>query len=122
MRNTPFLCLFSLPPLPPPNWHQVVEEAQAPLSAFYRHISKGAWPFSTRDHGWPISDCSSEGLKAALTLANLPKDKVCVYVGLRGVLRAACCFYVYVGGGRLLNRGLKGWRVRAQRFTWAISR
>lgn len=30
---------------------------------YYRHISKGAWPFSTRDHGWPISDCTSEGLK-----------------------------------------------------------
>ena len=40
-----------------------------PLSAVYRHISKGAWPFSTRDHGWPISDCTSEGLKAALGLA-----------------------------------------------------
>jgi hypothetical protein len=55
---------------------QVIEEAQAPLSAFYRHISKGAWPFSSRDHGWPISDCSSEGLKAALALAALPADKV----------------------------------------------
>jgi squalene/oxidosqualene cyclase-like protein len=38
---------------------------------YYRHISKGAWPFSTRDHGWPISDCSAEGLKAALQLAEL---------------------------------------------------
>ncbi|GAX75143.1 hypothetical protein CEUSTIGMA_g2587.t1 [Chlamydomonas eustigma] len=55
---------------------QVVEEAQQPLSDYYRHISKGAWPFSTRDHGWPISDCSSEGLKAALILANLPEEKV----------------------------------------------
>ncbi len=50
---------------------QVVEEAQQPLEEYYRHISKGAWPFSTRDHGWPISDCSSEGLKAALTLAQV---------------------------------------------------
>lgn len=53
---------------------QVVEEAQEPLSEFYRHISKGAWPFSTRDHGWPISDCSSEGLKAALILSSLRKE------------------------------------------------
>lgn len=52
---------------------QVIEEAQEPLSDYYRHISKGAWPFSTRDHGWPISDCSSEGLKAALELATLGK-------------------------------------------------
>lgn len=42
---------------------QVREDAPGPLCAWYRHISKGAWPFSTRDHGWPISDCSSEGLK-----------------------------------------------------------
>lgn len=50
---------------------QVVTEADPPLSRYYRHISEGAWPFSTRDHGWPISDCSSEGLKAALVLAGL---------------------------------------------------
>jgi squalene/oxidosqualene cyclase-like protein len=33
---------------------------------FFRHISKGGWPFSTNDHGWPISDCTAEGLKVAL--------------------------------------------------------
>jgi squalene/oxidosqualene cyclase-like protein len=38
---------------------------------FYRHTSKGAWPFSTVDHGWPISDCTAEGLKASLVLGNL---------------------------------------------------
>jgi squalene cyclase len=35
---------------------------------FYRHISEGGWPFSTSAHGWPISDCTSEGLKATLCL------------------------------------------------------
>jgi cycloartenol synthase len=35
---------------------------------FFRHISKGGWPFSTKDHGWPISDCTAEGLKAALAI------------------------------------------------------
>lgn len=55
---------------------QVIQESAEPLSEYYRHISKGAWPFSTRDHGWPISDCSSEGLKAALILSSLPPDKV----------------------------------------------
>eukprot|EP01117_Protostelium_nocturnum_P007527 TRINITY_DN2698_c0_g1_i1.p1 TRINITY_DN2698_c0_g1~~TRINITY_DN2698_c0_g1_i1.p1 ORF type:complete len:700 (+),score=204.40 TRINITY_DN2698_c0_g1_i1:180-2279(+) len=35
---------------------------------YYRHISKGAWPFSTKDHSWPISDCTSEGLLAVLDL------------------------------------------------------
>eukprot|EP01090_Pellita_catalonica_P017345 TRINITY_DN5215_c0_g1_i1.p1 TRINITY_DN5215_c0_g1~~TRINITY_DN5215_c0_g1_i1.p1 ORF type:complete len:422 (+),score=65.09 TRINITY_DN5215_c0_g1_i1:33-1298(+) len=35
---------------------------------YYHHLSKGAWPFSTRDHGWPIADCTSEGLRAILDL------------------------------------------------------
>ena len=57
------------------------------LKKYYRHISKGAWPFSTRDHGWPISDCSSEGLKAALSLMDMedqglikiaPENKIAV--------------------------------------------
>lgn len=50
---------------------QVLDDAPGKLTDWYRHISKGAWPFSTRDHGWPISDCSSEGLKAALCLEEL---------------------------------------------------
>jgi len=46
---------------------QVLEDVEDRVK-FYRHISKGGWPFSTRDHGWPISDCTAEGLKATLTL------------------------------------------------------
>ncbi|KAG6428505.1 hypothetical protein SASPL_112757 [Salvia splendens] len=46
------------------------------LESWYRHISKGAWPFSTGDHGWPISDCTSEGLKTVLLLAKLPSKIV----------------------------------------------
>ena len=33
--------------------------------AHYRHRRKGGWPFSNRAHGWPITDCTSEGLKCA---------------------------------------------------------
>ena len=36
--------------------------------AHYRHQSKGGWPFSNRAHGWPITDCTAEGLKCALAL------------------------------------------------------
>ncbi len=76
---------------------QVREDVEQ-MEYFYRHISKGAWPFSTRHHGWPISgttdtdllalpprylpwklathhsmdcfflDCTAEGLKASLLL------------------------------------------------------
>ena len=51
------------------NSTQVVEEVPTP-NRHYRHVSVGAWPFSTRDHGWPISDCTAEGLKAVLYLNN----------------------------------------------------
>lgn len=33
-----------------------------------RSVSIGGWPFSTVDHGWPITDCTSEGMKAVLSL------------------------------------------------------
>jgi squalene/oxidosqualene cyclase-like protein len=35
---------------------------------YFRHISEGGWPFSTSAHGWPIADCTSEGLKGVLCL------------------------------------------------------
>ncbi|KAL0742764.1 hypothetical protein Bca4012_084277 [Brassica carinata] len=55
---------------------QVLEDCPEDLSYWYRHISKGAWPFSTADHGWPISDCTAEGLKATLLLSKFPKEIV----------------------------------------------
>lgn len=45
-----------------------VREDVNQLSTTYRHISNGGWPFSTNDHGWPISDCTAEGIKATLAL------------------------------------------------------
>ncbi|GAA0163848.1 cyclase [Lithospermum erythrorhizon] len=55
---------------------QVIEDCPGNLDIWYRHISKGAWPFSIADHGWPISDCSAEGLKAVLLLSKLSSDLV----------------------------------------------
>ena len=46
---------------------QVLEDVRDPLK-YYRHSSKGGWPFSTRDHGWPITDCTAEGIKSTLLL------------------------------------------------------
>ncbi|HEV8322119.1 MAG TPA: prenyltransferase/squalene oxidase repeat-containing protein [Myxococcota bacterium] len=43
---------------------------------WYRHRSRGGWPFSTRAHGWPISDCTAEGLKASLLLEPLVADPI----------------------------------------------
>ncbi|XP_028069189.1 cycloartenol synthase 2-like isoform X2 [Camellia sinensis] len=42
---------------------QVRNDSSGNLSFWYRHISKGGWPFSTPDNGWPVSDCTAEGLK-----------------------------------------------------------
>ncbi|KAG6390924.1 hypothetical protein SASPL_148669 [Salvia splendens] len=44
------------------------------LSCWYRHRSKGGWPFSTTDNGWPVSNCTAEGLKTALLLAQVGSD------------------------------------------------
>jgi len=45
---------------------------ESPLNRdrFYRHVSAGGWPFSTSAHGWPISDCTGEGLKGSLVLTH----------------------------------------------------
>lgn len=37
---------------------------------WFRQISKGGWPFSTAGHGWPISDCTAEGLKGVIAIHN----------------------------------------------------
>jgi squalene/oxidosqualene cyclase-like protein len=47
----------------------------------YRDRSRGGWPFSTREHGWPISDCTAEAVKAALLLEPfverpIPRDRL----------------------------------------------
>ncbi|KAK9893549.1 terpene synthase [Cystobasidium minutum MCA 4210] len=37
----------------------------------HRHPSKGAWPFSTREQHYTVSDCTSEALKAVIYLQRL---------------------------------------------------
>ena len=36
----------------------------------YRHRTKGAWPFSTKEQGYTVSDCTGEGLKSVLYIQN----------------------------------------------------
>ncbi|XP_048226509.1 probable oxidosqualene cyclase isoform X2 [Ricinus communis] len=55
---------------------QVRRNCSDNLSKWYRHITKGAWPFSTPDNGWPVSDCTAEALKAAILLSQMPPDVV----------------------------------------------
>ncbi|KAI9328893.1 terpenoid cyclases/protein prenyltransferase alpha-alpha toroid, partial [Zopfochytrium polystomum] len=47
---------------------QIKQDPTIPHSKCYRHITKGAFPFSTRDQSYTVSDCTAEGLKAVLLL------------------------------------------------------
>ncbi|XP_027906857.1 cycloartenol synthase-like [Vigna unguiculata] len=55
---------------------QILENCPGDQNKWFRHISKGSWPFSTVDHGWPTSDCTAEGLKACLLLSNIAPEIV----------------------------------------------
>jgi squalene/oxidosqualene cyclase-like protein len=48
--------------------NQVLEDVPQ-RETYYRDASKGGWPFSDHNHGWPISDCTAEGLKCAIALS-----------------------------------------------------
>ncbi|WP_235685319.1 2,3-oxidosqualene cyclase [Corallococcus silvisoli] len=54
---------------------QVLEDSPR-AARFHRHPSRGGWPFSTRAHGWPISDCTAEAVKACLLLEPLGLNRV----------------------------------------------
>lgn len=45
--------------------NQILEDVPE-RERFFRHASRGGWPFSNRAHGWPITDCTAEALSAAL--------------------------------------------------------
>ncbi|WVZ15640.1 hypothetical protein V8G54_013206 [Vigna mungo] len=55
---------------------QITENSSGNPSSWYRHISKGGWPFSTADNGWPSTDSTAEGLKTATLLSDLPFEIV----------------------------------------------
>ncbi|KAL0410335.1 UNVERIFIED_CONTAM: Lupeol synthase [Sesamum latifolium] len=55
---------------------QVRDNPFGDFHKMYRHISKGAWTFATQDHGWQVSDCTAEALKAALLLSQMPPELV----------------------------------------------
>jgi cycloartenol synthase len=84
-----------------------VREDVAGRERYYRHQSKGAWPFSTRDHGWPIADCTGEGLKAALCLqeaAWIPKRSVIANGRLEEAVEMILSYQNHDGGWATYER------------------
>ncbi|XWS15968.1 hypothetical protein CRYUN_Cryun34aG0047100 [Craigia yunnanensis] len=55
---------------------QLQENPSGDFQSMHRHLSKGAWTFSTQDDGWQASDCIAEALKAILLLSQLPAEIV----------------------------------------------
>lgn len=47
---------------------QQIQENHFKYDEFYRDSTIGAWPFSTKAHGWTITDCTAEGIKTAIQL------------------------------------------------------
>jgi len=48
----------------------------------FRHRTEGAWPFSTKEQGYTVSDCTAEGMKSVLLLQELS----CVLLSLLPLL------------------------------------
>ncbi|XP_069841294.1 lanosterol synthase [Dendropsophus ebraccatus] len=53
--------------------HEFLRITQVPdnppdYKKYYRQMNKGGFPFSTRDCGWIVADCTAEGLKSAMLL------------------------------------------------------
>ena len=59
---------------------KVQENPTGNFTKMYRHISKGAWTFSMQDHGWQVSDCTAEGLKAILYYFYYEFNKILICV------------------------------------------
>ncbi|UOA09350.1 terpene cyclase/mutase family protein [Methylobacter sp. S3L5C] len=45
-----------------------IKSEHATHTEFFRHPMIGSWPFSTAEQGWPVADCTAEGLSATLAL------------------------------------------------------
>ncbi len=61
--------------------HGFLDASQIPedppeAARHYRGHAEGGWPFSNLEHGWPITDCTAEGLEAALASASLVRKPI----------------------------------------------
>ena len=45
-----------------------IKVEHATHAEFFRHPMIGSWPFSTAENGWPVADCTAEGLSTTLAI------------------------------------------------------
>lgn len=73
---------------------KVRENPSGDFTNMYRHMSKGSWTFSDRDHGWQASDCTAEGFKVisqnSITITSWSAFHLISTLIL--VCSVACCF------------------------------
>uniref|UniRef100_A0A671U6I8 Terpene cyclase/mutase family member n=1 Tax=Sparus aurata TaxID=8175 RepID=A0A671U6I8_SPAAU len=50
---------------------KLIPENPPEYQKYYRQMNKGGFPFSTRDCGWIVADCTAEGLKSVMLLQEL---------------------------------------------------
>ncbi|KAJ6961704.1 hypothetical protein NC652_000598 [Populus alba x Populus x berolinensis] len=55
---------------------EVSENPPGDFRRMFRHISKGSWTFSDKDHGWQVSDCTAESMKCCLLFSTMPPEIV----------------------------------------------
>ncbi|KAJ4718761.1 Terpene cyclase/mutase family member [Melia azedarach] len=55
---------------------QVSDNPPGDYKSMFRHISKGTWTFSNKDHGWQVSDCTAESFLCCLRLSMMPPEIV----------------------------------------------
>ncbi|KAL9459827.1 hypothetical protein AB3S75_003102 [Citrus x aurantiifolia] len=55
---------------------QVTDNPPGDFKRMFRHISKGGWTFSNKDHGWPVSDCTAEALLCCLNFSMMRPEIV----------------------------------------------
>ncbi|MBN3308394.1 ERG7 synthase, partial [Amia calva] len=81
---------------------------------YYRQMNKGGFPFSTRDCGWIVADCTAEGLKSVMLLQekcpfitqHIPKERLFDAVNVLLSMRnpdGGFATYETKRGGRLLE-------------------
>lgn len=70
-----------------------VREDVPEFKRHYRDRSEGGWPFSDREHGWPITDCTAEGLKSSMLVGDafpelaLPRERIFAAIDLLLVMQ-----------------------------------